>query len=322
MNIVFHGGNAACFIDGIAEAVGPEHGVTQVSDALDEPGERDVYAAAEVVVGTRFDAALPRPTGLRLLQVPAAGYDGVRFEALPSGASVCNCFGHEQPIAEYVMAALLARIVPLADADRRLRTGEWAYWAGATSRAHGELAGRTIGLLGYGHIGQAVARLARAFGMRVHVANRGRVSDADRYFALSEVEAFCAGVDAVVVSVPLVPETTGLVGAAALAAMRPDAVLVNVARGPVVDEAALFAALRDRRIGGAVIDTWYRYPALGEARTPPGTLPFETLPNVVMTPHMSGWTHGAIARRRVAIAENVGRLARGEELLNLVHVAG
>lgn len=280
------------------------------------------HNAAEVIIGNQFDRIMPQPDSLRLFHLPAAGTDGVAFNVLPPGAVVCNCFGHETAIAEYVMAALLARTVPLVDADRRLRQGNWTYWAGSPERTHAEIAGSTLGLLGYGHVGQAVAARAAAFGMRLHVANRGPVPASGpvaRYFPLSALAEFWGSADAFVVTVPLTPDTRSLVDPAAFRAMRPNAVLVNVARGPVVDEQALFDALQEKRIGGAIIDTWYRYPAPGTLNGAPSALPFTALPNVVMTSHMSDWTLGTIRRRQEAMAANIGRLARGEPLENRVH---
>jgi phosphoglycerate dehydrogenase-like enzyme len=321
MHIVFHGSNAAVFRDGFDELVDAAARITLLPDALTTAEQRAAYADADIIIGVRYDASLPRPGRLSLFQVPAAGYDTVDIDALPPQATVCNCFGHETPIAEYVMAALLQTRVPLAEADRRLRAGDWAYWAGAAERAHGEIAGSTIGLLGFGHIGKAVAQRARAFGLAIHVANRSAVAPSetvDRYYPLSDLSDFWASADAFVVSVPLAPETRGMVGAAAFRAMQPHAVLINVARGPVVDEQALFEALRDRRIGGAVIDTWYNYPTPSAPNAAPGTLPFRDLPNIVMTPHMSGWTHGTIRRRQATMARNISRRMRGEPCENVV----
>lgn len=321
MRIVFHGANAASFSDGFAELVGPGCEVTVVSDALADPAERDAFVNAETIIGNRFGADLPRPERLSLFHLPAAGYDRVDFAALPPGAIVCNCFGHEQAIAEYVMAALLSRTVPLEDADRRLRGGDWAYWAGAPERVHLELAGSTIGILGFGHIGQRVAACAKALGLRVHVANRSPVPTSapiDHFVPLTALERFWGALDWIVVTLPHLPATEAIVGAEAFRAMRPHALLINVARGPVVDERALFDALQQRRIGGAVIDTWYRYPSPAEPNPMPGTLPFETLPNLVMTPHMSGWTAGTIRRRQATMAENIRRRARGEPCENVV----
>jgi phosphoglycerate dehydrogenase-like enzyme len=321
MRIVFHGANATGFSDGFADLLDGAATIAVLPDVLETAEQREVYAAADVIIGIRFDAALPRPERLQLFQLPAAGYDAVDFAALPPNAVVCNCFGHETPIAEYVMAALLQHTVPLVDADQRLRKREWAYWAGAPERAHGEIAGSTLGLVGFGHIGKAVAQRAKAFGIRIHVANRSPVATShvvDRYFPFSDLAGFWGSADYHVITVPLAPETRGIVDAAAFRAMPPHAVLVNVARGPVVDEQALFDALRDRWIGGAVIDTWYRYPTASEPNAPPANLPFWDLPNVVMTPHMSGWTQGTIRRRQEAMAENIRRRMRSEPCENVL----
>jgi phosphoglycerate dehydrogenase-like enzyme len=321
MLIVFHGENAASFSGGFSDLLDLPANVIVLSDILEKADDRKAYAAADVVVGTKYDASLPRPECLRLFHVPGAGYDAVDLAALPKSAVVCNCFGHEQAIAEYVMAALLSRHVPLIDADRRLRNRDWAYWAGAPERAHGEIVGKTIGLLGFGHIGKAIAVRAKAFEMNVHVANRSRITPSqlvDRAFTLDDLGEFWGTADFIVVSVPLTAETQGIVGADAFAAMRPNAVILNVGRGPTIDEKALYDALHGERIAGAIIDTWYRYPMPGQAEVLPSALPFHELPNLIMTPHMSGWTHGTIRRRQMMIANNVMRRARGEACANVV----
>ena len=321
MRIVFHGSNAAQFRPGLEALLGAPCDIAVLPDALDAAADRAAYQAADVIVGIRLTGAEPRPARLRLYQAPAAGVDAIDRALLPPGAALCNAFGHEHAIAEYVMAALLARCVPLAAADARLREGRWDYWAGRPGALRGELGAQTLGLLGYGHIGQAIAVRARAFGMRVHVCNRSPFADdqrIDRLFGLDALAGFMGSAGAIVVSLPLLEETRGLVDAAALAAMRADAVIVNVGRGPVIEEDALFAALSERRIGGAIIDTWYRYPTALQSETTPSRHPFETLANVVMTPHMSGWTEGTIRRRRQTIADNIRRLSRGEPLINQV----
>lgn len=319
MRIVFHGGNAANFRDGFETLLDAPHDIRDVGDLVDQPGERESFEAAEVIVGVKLSAAEPLPKALKLYQAPAAGTDTIDVSRLPPGAVLCNCFGHEPAIAEYVMAALLARHVPLADADARLRKGEWKWWAGRPGALRTELGRQTIGLLGFGHIGKAIAGRARAFGMRVTVANRTLPPDgaADERYGLADLRAFMASADAIVVSLPLNEETRGLVGADLLAAMRPGAVIVNVGRGPVIDPQALYEALGTKRIG-AIIDTWYQYPTPDRPETKPGTFAFDTLPNVVMTPHMSGWTEGTVERRKAAMAENINRLLRGAELANVV----
>lgn len=319
MKIVFHGQNARMFHPGFDALLSGRHEIAEVSDAVDRPGEREVFAAADVLIGVRFTGALPRPERLRLYHAPAAGTDAIDTAALPDGVPLCNCFGHENAIAEYVLAALLARHVPLIDADARLRRGDWRYWSGSPQGPRTELGGTTVGLLGFGHIGRTIAERARAFGMGVTVANRSPVPPTDlvdRSFTFDALEAFMGSADAIVVSLPLVPETTGIVDAHLLGAMRPDAVILNVGRGPVIDEAALYAALKERRIGGAIIDTWYVYPGAEQPTPHPSRLPFHELDNVVMTPHMSGWTAGTIRRRQETMAANIRRLETGEALVN------
>ena len=321
MRIIFHGENAASFSHGFAERLGEPAEIMLLPDILASEADRAAYAAAQAIIGVKFDASLPVPAELKLFHVPGAGYDMVDLSLLPATAAVCNCFGHEQAIAEYVMSAILARDIPLADADSRLRQGDWRYWAGAPERVHGEIAGRTIGLLGFGHIGKAIAARAKAFEMTVHVANRSPVATSvlvDRAFTLDALADFWGSADIIVVSVPLTEETRGIVGSAAFAAMRPDAMVINVGRGPTIDEQALYEALRDKRIGGAAIDTWYRYPSAGDASPQPSNLPFQELSNVLMTPHMSGWTSGTISRRQGVIADNIRRRFAGEPLVNVV----
>ncbi len=321
MKIAFHGANAGNFRNGFEALLDSVHEIVDLSDALDKPGEREQFAAADVIIGIKLTASDPMPAALKLYHAPAAGTDMIDISRLPAGARLCNAFGHETAIAEYVMTALLSRHVPLVDADTRLRKGEWKYWAGRSDAMRTELGADTIGLLGFGHIGQAIAARAKAFGMRVVVANRSAVTASaivDQSFRLDQLNRFMAAADAIVVSLPLTDDTKGLIGARELAAMRPAAIVLNVGRGPVIDEQALFDALKARRIGGAIIDTWYSYPTPANPTGSPSRLPFHELTNLVMTPHMSGWTHGTIHRRQQTIAGNIRRLARGEPLINVV----
>lgn len=321
MKIVFHGSNASMFRAGIEDQLESDHDIRTVSDALDAPGEADVFAGADVIVGIRLSAEQPVPEALRLYQAPAAGIDAIDLTALPSDTPVCNSFGHENAIAEYVMSALLARHVPLADADARLRAGDWHYGAGGKAGLRTELGSQSIGIVGMGHIGRTLAARAAAFGMQVHGANRSPIIETSaltKTYALDSLHEMLGAVDIVVNTLPLTDETRGMIGAAELAAMKPDAVIVNVGRGPVIDEDALYEALSRRAIGGAVIDTWYVYPSAENPGPTPSTRPFQDLDNVVMTPHMSGWTKGMADRRRATIAENINRLERGDPLVNRV----
>ena len=323
LSIIFHGDNASNFRPGFERLLATQHRLIDLSEGLASAAERTEYENADVIIGVKFNASLPLPRHLRLFHAPAAGTDAIDPDLLPASAALCNCFGHEAAIAEYVMTALLLRHVPLAAADADLRAQRWTYWAGRLTGLRTELGSQTIGLLGFGHIAKAIAARAKAFGMGVHVANRSTVSSplVDRYFSLAELPSFMGSADALVVSLPLAEQTRGLIGQAELAAMRPEAVILNVGRGPVIEEQALFDALAERRIGGAIIDTWYQYPTPTQAECAPSSLDFASLPNVVMTPHMSGWTTGTVLRRQHTMADNIARLAEGRSLLNVVRQA-
>lgn len=321
MRIVFHGTNAATFEPGFADMIGPGHEVLRVADAPSSAADVQAFTTADVLIGIKLDASHPKPAKLRLYHAPAAGVDGIDRKCLPAGVPLCCCFGHEPAIAEYIMTALLLRHVPIPAADRDLRQGKWTYWASSPANLRTELGAQTLGIIGYGHIGQAVAARAKAFGMKVHVANRTPVvpgGGVDNYFSLGDLEAFMGSADYIVATLPHVPTTEGLIGAKALSAMRPTGVILNVGRGPVIDETALYGALKFRRIGGAIIDTWYIYPNAASSTPHPGRLPFHELDNCTLTPHMSGWTHGTIRRRQETMAANIARLARGEPLVNIV----
>tara|TARA_R110000751_G_scaffold96505_4_gene188304 strand:- start:2465 stop:3448 length:984 start_codon:yes stop_codon:yes gene_type:complete len=321
VKIVFHGENAATFHPGFAEALDRQHDLVLLPDNLESDAARDDYCTADVIIGIKFDRDTPKPRNLKLYQVPGAGYDGIDVLELPAGAFLCNCFGHENAITEYVMAALLSRHVPLVDADRRLRQGDWKYWAGGPGGVRTELGNTVIGILGYGHIGSMIAQRAKAFGLTVHVANRSHVDDRtniDVFYTIDDFKNMLPKVDAVVNTLPLTTTTTGLVDQTAFASMKKNAVFLNVGRGGVVDEDALYFALKNGQIDHAFIDTWYQYPNRENPSPLPSRQPFQELANVTMTPHMSGWTHGTINRRRNTMAENINRVNLGHEPFNLV----
>ncbi|HEX9822499.1 MAG TPA: 2-hydroxyacid dehydrogenase [Methylomirabilota bacterium] len=259
---------------------------------------------------------------LKLVQVPGAGLDRIDRAALPAGAWLANVYGHETGIAEYVLGAMLALTRGFLRVDAALRQGRWeSQWAvGVTPPpVWPELAGKTLGILGYGRIGQCLARRARAFDMEVLAIRRDVARSAgDELATLGGPEMLddvLRRADFLVLTLPLTPATGGMIGAAQLAAMKPSAVLVNVSRADIVDESALYQALVERRIAGAALDVWYRYPT-SAAPTLPANQPFHELPNVLMTPHVSGWTEGMLDARARLIAENISRTARGEPPVN------
>ncbi|MBV8122084.1 MAG: NAD(P)-binding domain-containing protein [Alphaproteobacteria bacterium] len=183
-----------------------------------------------------------------------------------------------------------------------------------------ELAGRTIGILGYGRIGRAVARRARAFGMQICAVRRSIERCADDIAFLGgpgSTDDVIQWADYLLISMPATPDTVGLIDRRRLGLMKSTAYLINVGRAEIVDEDALYETLAGRMIAGAVLDVWYRYPR-APGSTPPAARPFHELRNVLMTPHVSGWTDGMLDARARLIAENIRRVADGERPLNLV----
>ena len=284
----------------------------------------DALAGADVVVCSALarDEA-EAASRVRLVHVTGAGYDRISLAHLAPSALVANTFHHARPIAEHVLMVTLMLSRNVAAADREVRQGQWRTIATASDVPfHPVLADLTLGLVGLGSIGAEVARVAGLLGMKVRAVRRNPSAPLpegvhpDWVGGNDQLHALLASSDVVVVTVPLDGDTKGMVGAEELAAMKPSAFLINVARGPVVDQAALYSALKERRIAGAGLDVWWGSPADGVI--PPAELPFASLPNTVLTPHHSGHARITFERRAGDIAANIGLLAQGRELMNLV----
>ena len=304
IDIVFAGNIATCGMEALALELKTPHRLRAYPCDL---------TGAEVLVGSPISRRMiEEAPKLRLVHASGAGCDAIAMDALRDSVAVCNVFHHERAIAEYVIMTMLALDRDLFRQDRNLRRGEWEGSCVTGPPRASELGGRTLGIVGFGHIGQELARLAAPFDMRIRFLRSGH--------SRADLEALLGGSDFVVVACPLSTETRGLIGAAEFGLMRPTASLINVARGEVVDEAALYEALEGRRIRSAAIDVWYQYPRDGGTRMP-SRFPFDKLNNVILTPHSSGWTERVVALRFRDIAANIDRLASGEALCNVVRPA-
>ena len=255
---------------------------------------------------------------LRLVQATSAGADRVDPAALPPGCALCNAYEHEDAIAEWVLMSVLALTRHLLAYDRGLRLGDW----NRDLPLERELRGRVLGAIGYGHIGRRVVKLGRAFGMDAVAVTRSptpeRAEGLRWIGSLDDLDGLFAEADVAVVAVPLASETAAIVGAAQLDLLGPEGYLVNVARGGIVQEEALYEALRRRTIAGAALDVWWRYPESRNAAAEPSQLPFHELDNVVMTPHVSGRSEGTRAGRAAFVVEQLVRLAEGRPLQNVL----
>ncbi len=275
----------------------------------------DVAGEMEFIVAPppmRVDAHLfRRAPKLKLVQVPGHGFDHINLaDARAAGvpvSTVASSGAEAHTVAE--MTILLAGVASrrIVDGDVLVRDGGWGNLA-MLQRGVFELAGKTFGIIGLGRIGREVAKRARAFDMRVlyHSAARaGAETEQHLGVEFRALDALLAESDIVSLHLPLTPQTRGLVGARALALMKPQALLVNTARGPLVDAAALATALREGRIGGAAIDVFDSEPPLPDN-------PLRTAPNCVFSPHMAGVTAESVMRILAAAVENCQRVARSE----------
>jgi D-3-phosphoglycerate dehydrogenase len=226
-------------------------------------------------------------TGLDNIDVETARARGIEVVNAPAANAIS--------VAELVFALLLALERQLVPAATALAAGRWE-----KSRFMGrELHGKTLGLVGFGRIGRDVAQRARAFGMRVDACDPvlSHWPIEFDWVAPRTLEALLRDADVISLHLPLTPESRGLIGERELARMKPDAVLVNAARGGVVDEAALHHALSSGKLRGAALDVF--------AQEPPGEHPLLSLPNVIATPHLGAATHEAQARAGIEAAERL-----------------
>lgn len=293
-----------------------------LSCARAEEPERfaEALAQADVVIGgDRF--AVPAGGRLRLYQIAFTGYDWITPADLPKGVVFCNTFEHETTIAEHVMLGMLEfQIGLLRDTDPMMRAKSYNGRSISAGPMHRELRDHTVGIVGYGHIGREVARRSKGFGMRVMAVSRSVREEpglVDWYGTVADMDRLLEASDFVVVCAPLDESTRGMIGTAQFAKMKPDAVIANVGRGEVIDEAALYAALAGRRIRGGIIDVWYVYPSKDDPNPWPSRFPFQKLDNVILSPHNSAWTQEMSERRWTFVARQLDRFARGEALLNV-----
>jgi len=255
---------------------------------------------------TDMIAAAPR---LKLIQKIGVGVNTIDLDAAKArGVPVCNLPGtNARAVAELTLALMLAVLRRLTRFDSALRAGVWT--DPVLQDGIGELGGRTVGLVGYGAIPRILAPILSAMGCEIMFTARRPVADAiGRQVPL---DVLLSTADIVSLHLPLTDETTNLISAAALSRMKPGAVLINTARGGLVDPDALVAALRSGQLAGAGLDVFDTEPIA------PGS-PLLTLPNVVVTPHVGWLTTGTFDRSFVLAAENCRRIAAGEPLLHRV----
>jgi phosphoglycerate dehydrogenase-like enzyme len=264
-----------------------------------------------------FDAAFAqlvkdRAEGLKWIQFTTSGIDGaLRAGGFPPGVLLSNCAGVSAPmVAEHAFALMMMVGHRLREAEAAREARQWNF---ALKPQMTALFGRTLCIVGLGAIGQEAARRAKGFGMRVIGVSRGYAADelVDHVYGRDDLRAAFAEADMVLLAPALSADTADMIDAGSLAAMKPGAILVNVARGELVDEDALAEACRTGRLAGAGLDVTKVEPL-------PADSPLWALPNVVITPHIAGGGFDTSARVLEMVDDNIRRYSAGEPLLRLV----
>ena len=262
-------------------------------EALIEAAKRSdglLTMISDHIDGAFLDAA----PSIRIVSQLAVGYDNIDVHAATErGVLVCNTPGVlTDAVADLAFALMLAQARRLPEADAALREGRWGLWSPVFMLGH-DLRDKTLGIIGLGAIGTAIAERARGFRMNLRYWSRSRKPDVESELGIEyrDLADLLGESDYVHITVALSDETRGLIGAEQLAMMKPDAVLVNTARGPLVDQKALYEALKAGRLGGAALDVFESEPLSPQD-------PLLKLPNVVVSPHVGSAT--VETRRRMA----------------------
>ena len=251
----------------------------------------------------KLRAAIRHGAGLDMIPVEAASAAGVLVANVPAVNAVS--------VAEHVFTVTLMLLRRSRAIDRDLRGTGWEAGRAHADLAH-DLGGRTVGIVGFGNVGRAIHRIASAgFGLEVLTVERTNQALPAGVRAVS-LDALMGEADIVVLCCPLNEETRGMIDAARIARMKPHALLINVSRGPVVEETALIAALRENRIAGAALDVFASQPV-------PTDHPFFGFDNVVLTPHLAGITEESMARMGLGAADETARVLAGDLPKNLVN---
>ena len=283
--------------------------VKSYEDFQKRVGEADVVVAS----GMWKNDMIPLAKNLKFIQSISAGMDQYSKEQLGArGVRLCSASGvNARAVAEHAVALMLAIARRLPEARDNQHKKFWRGMIGDLTQREDEIGGKTVLIVGTGNIGGHLAKLCKAFGMKVIGIRRDPkqgTNGADSIHGMADLVKQVAQADYVVLACSLTPETTGLMSAAAFAAMKPSAVFVNVARGKVADEAALIATLKAGSIAAASVDVTAEEPL-------PASSPLWDLPNVFLTPHTAGETRAYEDNVIDILLENLEHLWRGDKTL-------
>jgi glyoxylate reductase len=292
-----------------------QHAEVEIWPDADPPPPDALLEAAQrsdgllTMISDRIDGAfLDAASSLRIVSQLAVGYDNIDIAAATErGVLVCNTPGVlTDATADLAFALMLSQARRLPEADKALREGKWGLWSPTFMLGH-DLRDKTLGIVGLGAIGTAIAERAKGFRMRLLYWSRSRKPEVEQELGI-EYRAFpdlLSETDYLHITVALSPETKGLIGADQFAMMKPGAVLINTARGPIVDQKALYEALASGHLGGAALDVFEREPI------PPDD-PLLAFPNLVVAPHVGSATVETRQRMADMAVDNLLAFFRGE----------
>jgi phosphoglycerate dehydrogenase-like enzyme len=280
---------------------------------------------AEVLLSGRVSGEfIQKATKLRMIQSFGAGIDKIDMDAVRERDDliVCNSHVNSAEVAEYAISLLFAVTKHLIPSDRELRTGNWIHrWGGPVHNL--AIRGKKVLIIGLGHIGADIARRLKSFDVIINAATHSGTSRnadlVDKVFNIKEKKSEVEDSDFIILALPLTDESKSLVDREFLSWMKRTSVLVNISRGQIVDEMALYEALKERRIHGAGIDVWWRYPSKWRGTAvPPADVPFHELDNIVISPHRAAYSENSRSELNRFAGENILRFIRGETPLSIV----
>lgn len=274
----------------------------------------------EAVIGGTFSKEdLEQAKKLKLIQIPFAGVDKLDFNLYKNYPDIfiCNIHANKNAVAEHAFALILALTKNIVTNDRDLRLGKWHGFS--TQEPTVQLQGKSIGIVGLGSIGWEIAKIGHTLGMKVFALKR-KIEEKDLkkknilefLGEKKDLEKVIKESNFIVVAVPLTKETKGLIGKKELKLMK-GKYLINISRGVIIDEEALFKSLKEGNLTGAAIDTWYQYPSSEQREVLPSKYDFNKLDNVVMSPHTAGYTDRALEENIKSVFDNVVKIYYGGE---------
>jgi len=257
--------------------------------------------------------------GVKLLQIPWTGIDQINFNLLRRYRfQVCNSHSNAVSVAELGITLLLSCMKQIPSHHFAMQQGNWRRPGAIDCVMPEVLSGKNVGLIGYGAIGRKIAAMLSGFEIKLNIlVSQARQEGEIILQGPDHLDELCRLCDVLIISAPLTPETRGMIGKPQFEIMKNTIYIINISRSAIIDENALYDALKNHRIAGAGIDVWYQNPQRGEFFSRASQFPFETLDNLIMSPHRGGMVRGELPHL-LDVVENLNRFANGSPLINCV----